>query len=70
MGVYEGRGQLGKGLKQLMLRWSETRMSWDDAAALAFEKKFLEPLEIDLRSAVGAMDHMATLLSQIRRDCQ
>ena len=70
MGVYEGRGTLAKGIKQLMLRWSETRMSWDDAAARTFEKKYLEPLEIDLRNAVGAMDHMATLLTQVRRECQ
>jgi hypothetical protein len=70
MGVYEGRGQLAKAVKQLMLRWTETRSDWNDAAAERFEKKFLEPLEIDLRTAVSAMDHMATLLNQVRRDCQ
>lgn len=70
MGVYEGRGQLSKALKQLQLRWAEARMSWDDAAAAYFEKRFLEPLEMDLKNAVSAMDHMATVLSQVRRDCQ
>ena len=70
MGVYEGRGQLAKSVKQLMLRWTETRGDWNDSAAEGFEKKFLEPLEIDLRTAVSAMDHMATLLNQVRRDCQ
>jgi hypothetical protein len=70
MGVYEGRGQLAKSVKQLMLRWTETRSDWNDAAAEGFEKKFLEPLEIDLRTAVSAMDHMATLLNQVRRECQ
>jgi len=28
------------------------------------------PLEADPRNAMGAMDQMALLLSQIRRDCQ
>ena len=70
MGVYEGRGQLAKSVKQLMLRWTETRTDWNDSAAETFEKKYLEPLEIDLRTAVSAMDHMATLLNQVRRDCQ
>ena len=28
MGVYEGRGQLSKSIKELLLRWNETRMSW------------------------------------------
>lgn len=70
MGVYEGRGQLAKSVRQLMLRWTETRTDWNDSAAENFEKKYLEPLEIDLRTAVSAMDHMATLLNQVRRDCQ
>ena len=70
MGVYEGRGQLSKAIKQLTMRWTEARSSWNDAAAEHFEKKFLEPLEIDLRNAVSAMDHMATVLGQVRRDCE
>jgi hypothetical protein len=70
MGVYEGRGQLAKAIKNLMHRWQETRSSWNDAAAVQFEKKFIEPIEIDLRNAGGAMDHMATVLTQVRRDCE
>jgi hypothetical protein len=36
----------------------------------SFEKNRLEPLEQDMRSATQAMDAMAQLLNQIRRDCQ
>jgi len=70
MGVYESRGQLAKSLKDLMDRWSATKMDWDDVVSERFEERFLAPLETDLRNATGAMDHMAQLLSQIRRDCQ
>ena len=70
MGVYEGRGQLSKALKQLMLRWTETNSYWDDAASKHFEEKFIHSMEVDLRNAVGAMDHMAAVLAQVRRDCQ
>jgi hypothetical protein len=70
MGVYEGRGQLSKAMKQLQMRWQEAQSSWNDAASVQFEKKFLEPLEADLRTAVTAMDHMAAVLVQARRDCQ
>lgn len=70
MGVYEGRGQLAKAIKTLTMRWQETRMSWDDQLARRFEERFLKPLEMDLRSAVGAMEHMATMLHQIHRDCE
>ena len=70
MGVYESRGQLAKLMKELGDKWAQTRTDWDDVVSENFEKKFLDPLEADLRNATGAMDHMAQLLSQIRRDCQ
>ena len=69
MGVYEGRGQLAKGIKELLHRWSEARMSWDDPVSRAFEKDHLLPLELDLKSAVSAMEHIATVISQVKRDC-
>jgi hypothetical protein len=69
MGVYEGRGQLTKAFKALMLHWHETRMSWDDAQAKRFEENVLVPLQMDLRQAESAMDHMATLLHQAKHDC-
>jgi hypothetical protein len=70
MGVYEGRGQLSKSFKELMNRWAETRSSWDDQRSKEFQEKYLVPLEQDMRSAVAAMDHMATFLQLVRRDCQ
>ena len=70
MGVYESRGQLAKLMKELGDKWADTKADWDDVVSQNFEKKFLDPLESDLRNATGAMDHMALLLSQIRRDCQ
>jgi hypothetical protein len=70
MGVYEGRGNLSKAMKTLLTRWADARMEWNDSRAVEFEQKFLQPLEVDLRSAVGAMDHMAVLLAKIRQECQ
>jgi hypothetical protein len=70
MGVYEARGQLAKSLKDLMDRWGDTKADWDDVVSERFEERFLAPLDVDLRNAASAMDHMAHLLSQIRRDCQ
>ena len=69
MGVYEARAQLGKALKQLMANWAEVKGSWDDPVSRAFERKYLQTLEADMKMAVGGMDHMSLLLSQINRDC-
>lgn len=70
MGVYEGSGQLAKALKQLLVQWDDTRLSWDDAQAREFEDKYLIPLQNDLRNTSSAMAHMAALLEKIRRDCE
>jgi len=69
MGVYEGRGQLTRAMKDLMARWAETSSVWDDIVAKNFEKRFLSPLEIDVRNATSAMDQASQLLAKIRRDC-
>jgi hypothetical protein len=70
LGVYEGRGQLSKALKNLNLKWVEVHSSWDDEASKHFEEKFIFQIEMDLKNAVSAMDHMAVVLSNVRRDCQ
>ena len=70
MGVYEGRGQLARAIKTLMQQWAETRSGWNDERAKQFEDKYLHMLEQDLRNAVGAMDHMAIYLGQVKRDCE
>ena len=70
MGVYEGRGTLGKAMKQLENRWLDAKMTWVDARSHEFEQRFLVPLEAELRNAVAAMDHMATLLSKIHQECE
>lgn len=70
MGMHEARGTLAKAFKELTLRWQDTRGQWDDAQAEHFEETFIRTLESDLRTAASAMDQMAILLHQARRDCE
>ena len=70
MGVHEGRGQLSKAMKELLARWNEATSSWTDARSKQFEEKYIAPLAMDLKMALSAMDHVATLLQQISRDCE
>ena len=70
MGVYEGRGQLAKAIKDLTQRWGETKMSWTDQKSEEFEKRYVQQFEADLRQAVTAMEHMATVLNQVHRECE
>ena len=70
MGMYEGRGTLAKGFKDLNLRWQTARGEWDDSVAESFEKTYMEPLEMALRQAIAAMDQAAASLSRVRSDCE
>ncbi|HTW93962.1 MAG TPA: hypothetical protein VMD30_04150 [Tepidisphaeraceae bacterium] len=68
MGVQDGRAQINKAYKELMLRWLEARSQWNDVMSQNFEKDRLFPMEMDMRMAASGMEHMAGLLQQIRRD--
>jgi hypothetical protein len=70
MGVYESRGMLAKSYKDLMLRWQEVRMNWDDKQARAFEERVLRPLEADLKQAGSALDQAAGVLNRIHAECE
>jgi hypothetical protein len=70
MGVHEAQGQLSKGMRDLLARWTDTKMEWEDANSRAFEKEFLHPLEQDLKAALSAMDVMGRLVHQARRECE
>ena len=70
MGLHEGRGNLNKGLRDLMLRWQATREEWDDQVAVEFERQYLEPLQQALRNASSAMDQMSQVLQKVDRDCK
>jgi len=69
MGVYEGRGQLARSMKDLNNRWLETKSTWQDTTSEAFEQEHLVTLETDLRQAITAMEHMAQIIGQVKRDC-
>jgi hypothetical protein len=70
MGLYEGRGNLNKGLKDLMMRWQQTRQDWNDVVANEFEKRYLETTELALKQAINAMDQMAQTMQRIDSDCK
>ncbi len=61
--------ELADGMKTLGAVWEETRVVWTDGVAQEFEDRFWTPLDAQTRDAVGAIDRLAALLAQVRRDC-
>ena len=61
---------LARSVKELMLRWAETKGEWHDSVSHKFEEQYLFTIEREIRSATGAMDIMAQLLQQVKSDCR
>jgi hypothetical protein len=70
MGMHEGRARLGKTVKELQMRWHETRTHWNDSTAKGFEIQHLVNMDLDAKQAANAMDSMIQVLQQIKRDCE
>lgn len=70
MSLVEARGQLTKAFRDLTNRWMQVRGDWNDARAQYFEEQYLRPLEIEIRKATAAMDHMNVVLNKITQDCE
>lgn len=69
MGLFEAKGQLDRGMKDLLIRWSLARSQWQDNVAAEFEAQHLVPLQAHLRSASTAMSQAAGLVSKVRSEC-
>ncbi|MEX0655389.1 MAG: hypothetical protein WD534_12380 [Phycisphaeraceae bacterium] len=69
MSMHAGRAKLHEAFKQLTRQWQQTQRDWQDPASRAFEKKYLQPLESDVRMAGTAMGRMSELLQRARREC-
>lgn len=69
MSAFEGHAKLVQAAKKLMLEWHEVREIWRDENCLAFEKKYITPLEAGIRAAMVAMERMGSTLEKARHDC-
>ena len=69
MSLNDSKGALSQAVKDLMARWADVQAVWSDAQSQEFEKTYLAPLVQDVRSALGAMDHLNHVLLMIENEC-
>ncbi len=55
--------------RDLMIAWQRTGERWRDPVSRAFEKKQLEPVELQIRATVGAMEKIESMIAQAGREC-
>jgi hypothetical protein len=61
--------ELTDGIKTLGAVWDEARAGWTDAIAEDFEQRFWILFQAQTSDAVGAIDRLAVVLAQVRREC-
>ncbi len=69
MSAFEGHAKLVQAAKKLMLEWHDVKEIWRDENCLAFEKKYIAPLEAGIRAATVAMERIGSTLEKARNDC-
>ncbi len=70
MSLSLGRGLLLDAQKQFMRDWAQLHESWTDQNAEAFEKRYIQPLEGQIRHASEAMERLAETAAAARRACE
>lgn len=70
MSARESSTNLVQALKELSLRWQETKEHWRDVKSEQFEREYLEALPDHVQRTMGVMQEIDVLLKRIRSDCE
>ena len=69
MSVKDSHARLSQVAKELGQNWSDLKLKWRDDMAINFEKKYIDPLEMELRKSKSGMEQLAALVARIKREC-
>ena len=70
MSTQGSSGNLSGALKELAVRWQETKAHWHDVKSQEFERNYLEKLPNDVGRAMGVIEEIGALLKKVRHDCE
>lgn len=65
-----GAGRLQDSMKTLLRHWDDTKEVWNDARRAEFEKKYIEPLEPQMRNTLDKLRRLAQVFNQACQECQ
>jgi plasmid stabilization system protein ParE len=69
MSTNVAKANLIDAMKQLRMRWSHIKYTWQDDAAAKFEREVIDVLEPAILQAARAVEHASELMQQVRREC-
>lgn len=61
--------RLNDAMKQLELRWMETREEWSDSVAQKVEDEYLVPLSAQVRAMLDTIEKLSGVMSKAERNC-
>jgi hypothetical protein len=64
------RSQIYDAQKTARARWAATEDAWDDAVRREHGETVWEPLDAEVSDTLRAIDLVAVLFTQIRRECE
>jgi hypothetical protein len=70
MSLNTGRDKLAYAHKHLTAAYEQASSEWRDGVAQEFKEQAWEPLDEQVRATLMAMDRLAAVLHQLRRDCE
>jgi hypothetical protein len=70
MSVRVGATNLDDAVKELNIRWQQTRASWRDQKAMEFERTYLEKLPNVVQRAKTIMEELDLVLRRVHSDCE
>ncbi|NQV34447.1 MAG: hypothetical protein HQ515_17260 [Phycisphaeraceae bacterium] len=69
MSATDTKGRLVEAAKILNARWQDVQELWRDTNSHRFEKQVMDPLALEIKNALLAMDQIDMALTRARRDC-
>lgn len=70
MSAKESGANLVQALKELSLKWQETKSHWHDVKSQQFEHEYLEDLPDHIQRTMSVMQEIDVLLKKVRSDCE
>ena len=70
MSAKESGANLVQALKELTLRWQQTRVHWHDVKSQQFEREYLADLPDHVQRTMSVMQEIDLILKKIRSECE
>lgn len=64
------RSQIYDAQKTARAKWSAVTTEWDDPVSREHAEQMVEPLDAEVGETLRAIDQLAAMFTQIRRECE